>query len=100
MTLETMYGFIICQPYAGQIINGEKKQEFRSRRTTKLNIPVYLLSNKKCLGIIQFTKCSKTNKHPKYDWAWDVIVIEKFTKPKKFFHPRGAQRWIKDVKFI
>ena len=95
-----MYGFIICQPYADKIINGTKKQEYRSKRTTKLNIPVYLLSGKNCLGIIQFTKCYKTSKHEKYDYAWDVIVIEKFTEPKKYIHPRGAQRWIKDVKFV
>lgn len=95
-----MYGFIICQPHADRIINGIKKQEFRSRRTTKLNIPVYLLSDKKCLGIIEFTKCYKTNKHKKYDYAWDVTVIEKFTKPKKYIHLLGAQIWIKNVKFI
>lgn len=95
-----MNGIIICQPYAGQIINGIKKYEYRSRKTTKLNIPVYLLSNKKCLGIIKFTKCEKTYKHQKYNYAWKVTVLEKFKEPKNYIAIKGAQIWIKNVRFF
>ena len=95
-----MNGIIICQPYANQIINGVKKYEYRSRQTTKLNIPVYLLSNKKCLGIIKFTKCEKLFNDTKYNYAWSVIVLEKFKESKKYVTIKGAQIWIKDVKII
>ncbi len=95
-----MNGIIILQPYADQIINGIKKYEYRSRQTTKLNIPVYLLSNKKCLGIIKFTKCEKSENNTKYNYSWKVKVLEKFKEPKPYIPIKGAQIWIKDVKFI
>lgn len=95
-----MNGIIICQPYADQIINGTKKHEYRSRQTTKLNISVLLLSEKKCLGIIKFTKCEKIINDTKYNYAWSVIVLEKFKEPKNYTAIKGAQIWIKDVEII
>ena len=54
-----MDGFIIRQPYSGQIIKGTKKFEFRNFQTAKLNTSVYLLSEGHVLGKIMFTEIKK-----------------------------------------
>jgi len=71
-------GFIVRQPYSSQIINGTKKQEFRNFKTSKLNHPVYLLSEGLVLGKIMFTGIKENNKEWKY--AWDVKVLKKICK--------------------
>ena len=90
-----LQGFIVKQPYSNQIINGTKKYEFRNFKTTKLNIPVYLLSGGMVLGKIMFTEIKENNKEWKY--AWKIKVLKKFSKPWKYSHPQGAQRWVKKV---
>jgi len=90
-----MDGFIVKQPYSNQIINGTKKFEFRNFKTTKLNIPIYLLSEGMVLGKIMFTGIKENNKDWKY--AWSIKVLNKLTKPWKYSHPQGAQRWVKNV---
>jgi len=90
-----MEGFIIRQPYSNQIINGTKKHEFRNFKTTKLNIPIYLLSEGMVLGKIMFTEIKENNKDWKY--AWKIKVLKKFAKPWRYSHPQGAQRWVKKV---
>ena len=94
--IKTMQGFIVRQPYSGQIINGTKKQEFRNFKTNKLNEPCYLLSEGNALGKIMFTSIKEINKDWKY--AWNIKILKKFEKPWKYAHPKGAQRWVKDVK--
>ena len=91
-----MQGFIVRQPYANQIINGKKKFEFRNFKTNKLNEPCYLLSEGMVLGTIMFTKIREINKDWKY--AWSIKIIKKLTKPWKYKHPQGAQRWVTEVK--
>ena len=91
----TLQGFIVKQPYSNQIINGTKKYEFRNFKTTKLNIPVYLLSGGMVLGKIMFTEIRKNNINWKY--AWKIKVLEKYSKPWKYAHPQGAIRWVKKV---
>ncbi len=91
----TLQGFIVKQPYSDQIINGTKKYEFRNFKTTKLNIPVYLLSEGMVLGKIMFIEIKENNKEWKY--AWKIKVLKKLAKPWGYSHPQGAQRWIKKV---
>lgn len=94
-----MYGFIICQPYADQIINGTKQYEYRNWKTNILGKPVYLLSGGFAIGIIQFESIEEA-KNSKYRYAWKVKVIEKFDTPRKYLHLKGAVKWIKDVQFL
>jgi len=61
---------------------------------------VAILSNKKCLGIIKFTKCEKLDNNTKYNYAWKVTVLDKFENPKSYIVLKGAQIWIKNVKFL
>lgn len=90
-----MEGFIIRQPFSGQIINGAKKYEYRNFKTKKLNTPVYLLSEGIVLGKIMFTEIKENNRDWKY--AWKIKVMKKFAKPWRYYHPMGAQRWVKKV---
>ena len=94
--IDKLQGFIVRQPYSGQIINGIKKQELRNFKTTKLNQPVYLLSEGLVLGKIMFTGIKENNQEWKY--AWNVKVLKKFARPWRYSHPLGAQRWVKEVK--
>lgn len=91
-----MQGFIVKQPYSGQIITKKKKQEFRNFKTKKINEPVYLLSEGFVLGKIMFTGIKEINKDWKY--AWDIKVLKKLSRPWKYHHPQGAQRWVKEVR--
>ena len=91
-----MQGFIVKQPYSSQIINGTKKYEFRNFKTARLTIPIYLLSEGMVLGKIMFTEIKENNKDLKY--AWKIKVLKKLTKPWRYSHPQGAQRWVKTVK--
>ena len=89
-------GLIVKQPYANQIINGEKKIEYRSRKPPfrYRKIPIYLLSEGKVLGVIII------HDHHQVDsdtWAWEVEDIHKYKLPEKYRHPCGAQVWVKNV---
>ena len=90
-----MQGFIVKQPYSNQIINGTKKYEFRNFRTTKLNVPIYLLSEGMVLGKIMFTEIKENGKDWKY--AWKIKILKKLTKPWRYSHPQGAQTWVRQV---
>ena len=96
-----MYGLYICQPYAEQIITGYKKYEYRNWKSKKLKTPIYLLTkNSECLGIISLRHYQEIDEGPDwYKYAYRVDVIERFEKPRKYFHPLGAVRWVKNVKF-
>ncbi len=94
-----MDGLIVLQPHADKIINRTKKTEFRNKKTpeNKIKIPLYLLSGGYALGkfkIIGFGR-GKTD----FRYGWKIKVLKKFTKPKKYRHPMGAQIWVKNVKF-
>lgn len=94
-----MKGIIIKQPYANSIIDGTKEIEYRHYRLPKayLEKPIYLLSQKKILGVIQFTL--KISDHPKFIiYQYTITVIEKFIQPLNYDHPNGAQLYVKEVK--
>lgn len=113
-----MDGLIVKQPYADMIINGTKMWELRNRHPPKdkIGADIFLLSKCYSLGIICIVKSTgplsvnelndNNNKHrsgtgwpidtpPTY--AWQVRVIERFTTPKRYAHPNGAQIWVKNI---
>ena len=95
-----MIGLIVLQPFADQIINKEKKIEYRSIRYPKknMNVPVYLLSKGKVLGIVRFTDVNWFSEAKGVVYGHVIEVIKKFKTPLNYDHPNGAQTWIKDVK--
>lgn len=99
---DIMDGFFIREPYSLQIISKKKKYEFRNRKTTKLKIPFYLLTNNnQCIGIILFEYIQELDQDDPEDWkyAYKIKVIHRFHRPRKYYHPKGAITWIKNVRF-
>ena len=114
-----MDGLIVKQPFAEMIASGKKTWELRSRSAPKekINKEILLLSSGYALGKIKIKKCFESNKkeiiqnHKKhlsgvnldseniYSHVWEVSVIKKFSKPKKYSHPMGARVWVKNVDF-
>ena len=88
-------GFIVCQPYADQIISGEKTEEFRTFRTIKLNEPIYLLSEGKAHGLILFESIREIDFK---SYAWKIKVLKKFKEPIPYERKTGQQIWVKEVK--
>jgi len=98
------------------IIEGRKSLELRFRRppSSKFGRRVYLLSSGEALGIIKIVSCSgpfskaelleRSDEHlvgnPISDqYGWNVEVVKRFRKRKKYSHPRGARIWLKNVQF-
>ena len=113
-----MDGLIVKQPYADMLIDGTKMWELRNRHPpkNKVDVDIFLLSRCYSLGIIHIVKSTgplsiaelnnnndrhrsgigwPTDTPPTY--AWHIHTIERFTPPKKYSHPNGAQIWVKDV---
>jgi len=90
-------GIIILPPYAKKIIDGKKRYEYRSRDLPKyyLNVPVFLLSEKKVWGIIKFTKSLWNGT----GFSWKIEIIDEFYPPYSYKHPNGAQCWVKNVQY-
>jgi len=93
-------GLIVLQPFADQIINKEKKIEYRKNKFPKnyMNVPLYLLSKGKVLGIIRFTAVNWFSEHNGVVYGHLVEVIKKYEPVKEYEHPNGAQVFVKEVK--
>jgi|APSaa5957512535_1039671.scaffolds.fasta_scaffold02378_4 hypothetical protein len=90
-------GFIVCQPYASQIIHETKKEEFRTFRTIKLEEPIYLLSEGYAHGLIEFLSIREISFK---NYAWEIKVLEKFKEPIPYKRKPGQQIWVKNVKLL
>lgn len=92
-----MNGLIVLQPYADRIISGKKRFEYRKKQPPqdKINVSIFLLSKGFALGKIKID-CIVKNVNTGF-YGWDITVLEKFDRPKKYFHPNGAQVWVKKV---
>ena len=95
-----MDGLIVLQPDANRIINRLKKTEFRNKMPPegKINTPLYLLSGGYAVGKFKIAGFGRGKLNFRYGWR--IKVIKKFSKPKKYKHPMGAQIWVKNVKLI
>ena len=92
-----MNGLIVLEPYATQIINGEKESELRYRIPPKQyqQTIIYLLTGGYILGRIKITGFGWDDYQGTYYWR--IKVITKYKNRKKYNHPNGAQVWVKDV---
>ncbi len=113
-----MDGLIVKSPFADLIIDGNKRWELRSKPVPKSKIgnTILLLSQGNMLGKIKIKKnlgpfdvdelkktvhLHNSNLDGLDDsfstYVWEVEVTEKFVRPKRYFHPQGAQVWVKNV---
>ncbi len=92
-----MDGLIILQPYARMILDGEKQYEYRKYKppTDKINVPIYLISEKKVHGEIAIGDF-KYNQI-RHNWFWYIRILKKYKKPKSYNYKNGQQIWVKDV---
>jgi len=88
-------GLIIRQPYADQIMNGEKRIEYRKKKLPddKRFIDVYVLSEGHVLGTVSFDNCFDNEN----GYSWHIRRHSKFPEPKRYIHPKGARVWIRGV---
>ncbi len=88
-------GLIVKQPYANEIINGEKTVEYRAKKLPddKRFIDVYILSEGHILGTVSFDKCDEF----KDGFEWHIRRVSKLPQPIKYIHPKGARVWIREV---
>ncbi len=89
-------GLIVKQPYANEIINGDKTIEYRAKALpdAKRFIDIYILSGGKILGTANFDTCV-ISEDGKYEWH--IRRVHKFDEPKPYIHPKGARVWILGV---
>ncbi len=92
-----MRGILIQQPFASNIIKGNKKTEYRKYKLPDMYLhkAIYLLSKGKVLGkIILSWKSTHED-----DYRYRITVHEIFNPPKNYVHPKGAQLYVKKVSF-
>ena len=93
--LEMTDGLIVKQPYADEIMSGEKVAEYRVKKLPedKYYVDVYILSGGHILGTVSFDKCDEF----KDGFEWHVRKVEKLSRPVRYIHPKGARVWIREV---
>lgn len=94
-----MKGLIVREPYASQILSGEKTKEIRSRPTKiRGHIAIIPAGSGMVAGTADLVDC--TGPHPgawQYqDKTYRYILKNpiKFKKPKPYKHPKGAVIWV------
>lgn len=94
---EQIDGLLIKKEFVNLILAGAKNQENRnySLPRDKINIAIYVLSEGRVWAKIRFNVDSIDNKGLH---TWGFSVIQTYPEGKLYFHPNGAQRWVKNVK--
>ena len=90
-------GLLIEEKFIEQMLTGKKKYEYRNFTCPYLDEKIILVKLGCAYGTVIFDKNCKGNK--KFKYGWHIKSYKKFKTPKKYKHPQGAQRWIKNVKF-
>lgn len=88
-------GLIVKQPYADEIMSGEKTIEYRVKKLPddKRFIDIYILSQGNILGTASFDKCIQKDD----GFEWHIRRVNRFDKPIPYIHPKGARVWVRGV---
>ena len=89
-----MDGLIVKEPFATQLVKGEKDIEYRSTSLpeNKRLIDVFILNKGRVLGTVMF---DNTFSDDKYEWS--VVKHKQFSPYMKYKHKNGCIIWINDV---
>jgi len=89
-------GLIVKQPYADEIMSGEKTVEYRVKKLPedKIFIDIYILSEGHILGTANFDDCIQSD-DGRYEWH--IRRVSKLPQPLRYIHPKGARVWIREV---
>lgn len=94
-----MKGLIVREPYASQILSGEKTNEFRGRPTKiRGRIAIIPAGSGMVAGTVDLVDCTGPHAggRPNGDKTYRYILKNpvKFKKPKAYKHPNGAVIWV------
>lgn len=83
-------------PYAGQIVDGLKTEEYRSR-PTKIRGRVGIVQSKTgtIIGEVTITGCKDISGGDGEEFAWQLADGRRYKKPIPYQHPNGAVVWVK-----
>jgi ASCH domain len=94
-----MKGLIVREPYASQILSGEKTEEFRGRPTKiRERIAIIPAGSGTVAGTVHLEKCTGPHRRRgRYKDKTYIYLLKdpvKFKKPKPYKHPYGAVIWV------
>lgn len=89
---------IVKDPYATQIVRGDKDKEYRTRRTNiRGRVGIIKAGTKRIIGEVDIIACIFDNLSPNLyrdNYIWCLSNPGEYKKPKPYHHPRGAQIWV------
>lgn len=87
---------IIRAPYAGQIVDGEKPVEFRKQHTRiRDRIGIIEAGTGFVIGECDLVaSIDRTDNDYYYCVGWVCLRPLRYQKPKRYKHPKGAQKWV------
>ena len=89
-----MHCLIVKSPYANQIVDGTKKEEYRSRRThIRGEIGIIEAGTSRLIGSVCLIDCIP-KKTQFGNYAWILKNPQRFNSPVSYQHPKGAQTWV------
>ena len=94
-----MKGLIVREPYASQILSGEKTKEFRGRSTKiRERIAIIPARSGTVAGTVHLFDCTGPHRRSgRYKDKTYIYLLKdpvKFKKPKPYKHPNGAVIWV------
>lgn len=91
-------GLLIRKKWVELIVLGIKTQEVRSWEPPqdKIAVPIYVLCEGHVWAKIRINSFGFDTRTETY--RWDFVILETYPVGRKYFHPNGAQRWVKNVR--
>ena len=92
-----MDGLIVKEPFATQLVRGEKDIEFRSTPLpkSKTKVKIFILNKGFVKGIVVFYDCVYDEDDEIYKWK--VLYAKEFSPYMNYKHKNGCIIWINNV---
>ncbi len=92
-----MDGLIVKEPFASQLVKGDKDIEYRSKPLPKLkkNVKIFILNKGFVKGIVVFYDDEYDEDDKIYKWK--VLYSKEFSPYLTYKHKNGCVIWINDV---
>lgn len=95
-----MRALIVKDPWAKQIVQGYKDEEYRTRPTNiRERIGIIEAGTKTVIGEVDLVGCmvelDRVHNRLYEGYVWKLRNPKEYIKPKPYKHSRGAQVWVK-----
>jgi hypothetical protein len=88
-----MRALIVKDPWATEIVKGQKTIEYRNRPTNiRERIGIIKAGSGCVIGEVDLVDCREDP--PMTYFCWGLKNAKEYKKPKPYKHPRGAQVWV------